>query len=306
MTEPGPKVDIALLATIPQDVCDALRPDAALIPADEISSLPSERRSRIRLGLSRAMDGAPGDLMELLPGLERLASVGAGVDKFDEADLKRRGIAFLPTPHVMTEDTAEMAVSLLFALCRNTVGNDAHVRSGAWAEARAGIGRRIAGLRAGIVGLGRIGRAVAWRLEGLNVDVSYTGRSEKPDVGYRYLPTPEALAGEVDVLILTCSGGPETRHLLSADVLAALGSEGMVINVSRGSVVDEAALLVALETGGIAGAALDVYDNEPEPDPRFLALSNVTLSPHAAVFTRENRRDLAAEIRRLLLLYDKS
>ena len=301
MTESLPAGEIALLGAVPPDVRDALARDATLIPKDKIADLTAERRAGITRGLTRAMDGAPGELLDLLPNLRVLASVGAGVDLFDEADLERRGIAFRPTPHVMTEDTAEMAVALLFALCRNTVANDAHVRSGRWASERAGLGRRVSGLRAGIVGLGRIGKAVARRLEGLGVEVAYTGRSAKPDVAYQYVATPEALAREVDVLVLTCAGTAETRHLVSAEVLEALGPDGMLINVSRGTVVDEAALLAALEGGGISGAGLDVFENEPEPDQRFLALPNTVLSPHAAVFTHQNRVDLIAEMRRLLI-----
>ncbi|MBF9033272.1 2-hydroxyacid dehydrogenase [Rhodobacterales bacterium HKCCE2091] len=282
------------------DVCAALEPDFTLVRPDDLPGLDPAAREGIERAVTMAMIGAPAELLEALPGLKRIASIGAGMDQFDEADLAARGIELCPTPHIMTEDTAEMAVSLVFALFRNTVANDAHVRTGRWAGARASLGRRISGSRAGIVGLGRIGSAVARRLRALGVDVAYTGRAAKPGAGYPFVADVAELAAAVDVLILTCAATPETRKLADARVIAALGPEGFLVNVSRGSVVDEPALIAALSSGGLRGAALDVFENEPGPDPRFRALDNIILSPHAAVFTAENRVDLIAEIGRLV------
>jgi lactate dehydrogenase-like 2-hydroxyacid dehydrogenase len=300
MTDAAARPDLPLLGQVPPDVRAAVEAEYNVIAAEEVAALPAPRRAAIDRALTSAIGGASARMLDLLPGLQRIASVGAGVDRFDEADLARRGIRLLPTPHVMTEDAAEMAISLLFALCRNVLHNDAHVRSGAWAERRAGLGRRVKELRVGIVGLGRIGSAIAERLEGLGAQVHYTGRAEKPGCRHRYSPDPVSLAGAVDALVLSCVGGAATHHLVDAQVLQALGRGGYVINVARGSVVDEDALIAALSEGRIAGAGLDVFENEPTPDARFATLDNVVLSPHAAVFTQENRRDLIAEILRLL------
>lgn len=297
-TDPRPPV--AMLCAVAPDMVAALSHDYELIPHGALPDLSPTRRAGITRALTMAMGGAPEALIELLPNLKRIASVGAGLDLFDEDALDRRGIALLPTPHVMTTDTADLAVALVFAVMRNVVVNDRHVRSGAWADARAGLGARVSGKRAGIVGLGRIGRAVAERLSGLGLAVSYTGRSPKPDVDWPFVADVTGLAATVDILCLTCSGGAETRGLVDAGVLRALGPTGFLINVSRGSVVDEAALLDALESGAIAGAGLDVFEGEPRIDPRFAALDTAVLSPHSAVYTRENRIDLAAELGRLL------
>lgn len=294
---------IAVLGRLPPDVRAALECEVALVDANALEAMTAEERTGITHGLTSAVGGAAADILALLSGLRVIVSIGAGVDLFDAGDLHRRAITLHTTPDVMTEDTAECAVALLFAALRNVAVNDAFVRRGDWRDARAGLGWRVSGRRVGIVGLGRIGSRVASKLDALGCDVSYTGRGKK-DAPWRFIGSVAALAEAVDVLVLTCSGGEETRGIVTADVLKALGPDGFVVNVSRGSVVDEAALIDALERGRIAGAALDVFEHEPAPDPRFAALPNCVLSPHAAVFTHENRRDLLAELRRLLNLTD--
>lgn len=293
---------VALLGRIPPDLRDALAADAMLLAPDDWTALPKDRRQDIALALTSAMGGADKRLVERLPGLRRIASVGAGMDLFDRDWLAARGIELCPTPEVMTEDTAECAITLALAAMRNVATNDRFVRRGAWAEARAPLGRRLSGSRVGIVGLGRIGSRIADKLAALGCDITYTGRGAKP-APWRFEPDVLRLASAVDLLVLSCSAGPETRHLASAAVLAALGPEGYLVNVSRGSVVDEDALIDALQRGTIAGAGLDVFENEPQPDPRFAALENCVLSPHAAVLTRQNRVDLVARVRELLDLH---
>lgn len=292
---------VALLGRIPPDVRSALAGDVALLDTLKLGAMDLEARSAISHGLTSAIGGASAETLALLPGLRVIASIGAGTDVFDFADLQARGITLHPTAEVMTEDTAECAVALTFALLRNVASNDGFVRRGGWTNARAPLGRRISSCRAGIVGLGRIGGRVAEKLGALGCSIAYTGRRPK-DVAWDYVQDIGTLAASVDLLILTCAGGAQTRGLVSADVLNRLGPECFLVNVSRGSVVDEPALIAALEAGRIAGAALDVFENEPTPDPRFLELPNCVLSPHAATFTRENRRDLIAEIRRLLMV----
>ncbi|WP_323771586.1 NAD(P)-dependent oxidoreductase [Antarctobacter sp.] len=290
---------VALLGRIPPDVKAALDGDVTLLGAEVLAKMGPQARAAISHGLTSAIGGAGAEVLALLPGLRTIASVGAGTDVFDLADLEARGITLHPTPDVMTEDTAECAVGLVFAVLRNVAANDRFVRRGDWAKGRAPLGRRVSGRRVGVVGLGRIGSRVAEKLSALGCAVSYTGRAPK-DVPWTFAADIGALAGSVDVLVLTCAGGEATRGLVNADVLERLGPEGFLVNVSRGSVVDEPALIAALEQGRIAGAALDVFENEPTPDARFLDLPTCVFSPHAAVFTRENRHDLIAEIRRLL------
>ena len=299
-THPTTGRRIALLGSIPEDMHRALASEFTLLDGAALARLDADERAAIATGLTRAMVGAPRDVVAGLPGLRTIASIGAGMDMFDLAWLSERGITVCPTPDVMTQDTAEFAVGLIFAARRGIVRNDALVRRGDWARSGRGApGRRISGARIGIVGLGRIGGRIAAMMSALGCRVSYTGRSPKP-VDWAFVPAIADLAGSVDVLVLSCAGGEATRGLVSADVLDRLGPEGVLVNVARGSVVDEEALIRALASGGIAGAALDVFENEPAPDPRFFQLETCILQPHTAVFTTENRRDLAAELARIL------
>lgn len=293
---------VALLGQIPADMHAALAGEFDLLDEAALAALDEGERGAITMGLTRAMESASRQAVMRLPGLTTLASIGAGMDMFDLPWLAARGIAVHPTPDIMTEDTAEFAVGLVFAVLRGIVRNDALVRSGNWARSGRGApGRRISGSSIGIVGLGRIGGRIAGKLSALGCEVFYTGRTQK-DVGWQFVPEIRDLARAVDVLVLSCAGGAATRGLVDAQVLEQLGPEGFLVNVSRGSVVDEAALIDALASGSINGAALDVFENEPSPDPRFLELENCILQPHTAVFTTENRRDLAAELARILRL----
>ena len=297
------KPPVAILGGVPADVKAALLPDFDLMEPEQWVDLPPEARAKIDRALTSAIGGAARELVEKLPGLRRIASVGAGVDRFDQPWLEAREVALCPTPEVMTEDTAEYAVALVFALLRNVVSNDRFVRSGAWTQSRAPLGLRISGAQVGIVGLGRVGSRIAEKLSALGCAVAYTGRTQK-DVKWRFEPDVLRLAAQSDVIILSCAGGDATHHLADIRLLGALGPQGYLVNVSRGSVVDGAALIAALEEGRIAGAALDVFENEPTPDLRFLQLENCILSPHAAVFTRQNRVDLIARIAELLRFDD--
>jgi lactate dehydrogenase-like 2-hydroxyacid dehydrogenase len=192
---------------------------------------------------------------------------------------------------------AEAAIALTFAVMRRVAEADRFVRAGRWTRERMAPSRRVAGKTLGIVGLGRIGRRVAEHAAGLGMAVAYTAPRRNETVPYAYVADPAALAERADVLVLCCPGGASTHHLVDHALLERLGPEGYLVNVSRGSVVDERALLEALEAGRIAGAALDVFASEPNLDPRFLALDNVVLEPHSASITHETR---AAMIARLL------
>lgn len=247
--------------------------------------------------------GANGAMIGALPKLEIIACYGVGTDAIDLAAARARGIAVTNTPDVLTEDVADMGWALLLATARRIPEGDLYARSGAWTKAPMALTTRVWGKRLGIVGLGRIGRAVARRAEGFGMTVAYSARARYADVSYAWHPDPASLAREVDFLIVCAAGGPATRNLVGADVLKALGPAGILVNVSRGSVVDEPALLDALRNGTIAAAGLDVFWNEPAIDPAFAALQNVVLQPHNASGTVETRAAMGRLVRENLLAH---
>ena len=242
------------------------------------------------------MAGIDAATIAALPDLKLLGCNGAGLERIDTAALQTRGIHLRHTPDAVTEDTADLGLALIFALLRRVTEADRFVRSNGWATGRMSPSSRISTHRLGIVGLGKIGQTLAGRAASLGMPVAYTGPRRKPDQPYRYVPDLPTLARESDVLALTCRAGPETDHMIDAHILDALGPRGYLINIARGSVVDEAALIAALQSGTIAGAALDVFNHEPTIDPRFSALENVVLTPHYAAVTRETREAMAEEI----------
>lgn len=237
--------------------------------------------------------GASAELMAALPRLEIVAVSAVGLDAVDLGHAKARGIVVANTPDVLTEDVADMALALLLAAAREVVAGDAHVRSGAWErDGHRPLARRVHGKRAGILGLGRIGRAVARRLEAMNVRVAYHNRRpiESP---YIYYSSPSALARDVDFLIVTAAGGDGSRGLVDSEVIEALGPDGILVNVARGSVVDEEALIAALRDGRLAAAGLDVFADEPRVPEALRALPNVVLQPHMGSATVETRAAMA-------------
>jgi len=237
--------------------------------------------------------GADKALMDALPGLGLIACNGTGIERVDLIEAARRGIIVRNTPDEVTDDTADFAMALIYAVSRRLAEADRFVRSGRWAKERLPPSQRVYGQRIGIVGLGRIGAKIAERATGAGMNVSYTGPREKPNYSYTYLSELRALAFSVDTLVLSVPGGERTRGIIDADILRALGPGGRLVNVSRGAVVDEAALLDALERKTIAGAGLDVFNHEPHIDPRFFALDNVVLAPHYAAVTQETRQAIA-------------
>ena len=229
--------------------------------------------------------------MDLLPGLGVIANFGVGYDAIDVAEAKRRGIRVTNTPDVLNDDVADLAVALLLGQGRRLVQGSDWVRSGQWAaQGEMPLNRKISGGRAGILGLGRIGREIADRLAAFKMEMHYHSRAPK-DVpsDWTYHADPVALASAVDYLIVALVGGPDTENYVSARVIDALGPRGVLVNISRGSTVDEAALLDALESGRLGGAALDVFRNEPKIDPRFLAIDTVFVQPHQGSGTVETR-----------------
>lgn len=232
-------------------------------------------------------------LIEALPNLEIISIFAVGTDNVDLQAAQERGIAVTNTPDVLTADTADTAIALLLAVTRRVVEGDAYVRVGKWLNGPMALGTSLAGKTLGIVGLGRIGAAIAKRAAAFDMKVVYHGRHEK-DAPYRFYPQLLEMAQDVDFLILSCSGGPETKHLADQSVLKALGPDGFLVNVSRGSVIDEEALLIALRNKTIAGAGLDVYENEPHVPEALFSMDNVVLLPHIGSATTETRGKMGA------------
>ena len=224
--------------------------------------------------------------------LKLIANFGTGVDHIDLAAAKAKGMVVTNTPDVLTEEVADTALGLLIMAVRELGAAERYLRAGRWAgEGDYPLtGGTLRGKTVGVLGLGRIGKAIAQRLEAFGLSIVYHGRSRQDGVDYAYYPDLAEMAGAVDILMSVAPGGAETRHIINADVLKALGPEGWVINIGRGSVVDEAALADALRTGTIAGAGLDVFENEPNVPAELMAFDNVVLLPHvgsASLHTRQ-------------------
>ena len=229
-------------------------------------------------------------LLDRLPALRLVASSSAGFDQMDLPEMTRRGVTLTNASDALVDDVADTALMLMLAARRRLIEADAHVRSGEWEQNGSfPLTTSAKGKRVGIVGLGNIGRGIAARCEVLGMTVSYCGRNPKPGVGYDYFADPVALAGWADVLIVATPGGAATQGLISVAVLDALGPQGTLVNIARGSVVDEPALIAALREGRIASAGLDVFVDEPNSDPAFNSLTNVVLYPHHASGTEETR-----------------
>ena len=242
--------------------------------------------------------GASSDLVAACPHLQIISVFGVGFDAVDLAACKQRGIRVANTPDVLTEDCADLALGMMLAQSRGIVAADRFARDGSWAKGGFPLRRRVWGRRAGILGLGRIGAEVAKRLDGFGMDIAYSARSAKPGPAHwAFIPDPVALARRSDILFVTLAASAETRQIVNAEVLSALGPDGMLINISRASNIDEAALLDALEQGRLGSAALDVFEGEPNLNPRFLALSNVLLQPHHASGTVETRMAMGQRMR---------
>ncbi|HVY65002.1 MAG TPA: 2-hydroxyacid dehydrogenase [Gammaproteobacteria bacterium] len=246
---------------------------------------------RVRAVATGAQFGCPNELMAALPALGIVSVNGVGIDKVDLEFARARGVRVGNTPGAPTLDTADLAVGLVIGLLRGLPSADAYVRAGRWPKGDVPLTRRVTGCTFGIVGLGSIGSAVAARLAPFG-PIAYTGPNRKP-VDYAYEPDLLSLARQADVLVVTCPANAATRHMIGASVFAALGPTSYLVNVARGSVVDEAALCAALEAGTIAGAALDVYQNEPHVPESLRRSPKTVLTPHMASGTVEGRKHMA-------------
>ena len=233
------------------------------------------------------------ELFSRLPALEIVASFGVGYDNVDARAAAARGIVVTNTPGVLDEEVADLTIGLLLATIRRLPQADRFVRDGKWLEGAFPLSPTLRGRRIGILGLGGIGKAIARRLAGFDVGIAYHGRHRQPDVAHLWYPTPLALAEACDTLIAILPGGAETRHIVDAPVLKALGREGVFLNVARGSIVDEDALISALTDGTILAAGLDVYADEPQVPAALMALPNVVLLPHIGSASDHTRAAMA-------------
>ncbi len=233
--------------------------------------------------------GADAALIDALPKLEIVASMGVGVDTIDVAHARGKGITVTNTPDVLNDEVANTAVALLLAVTRRICAGDRYVREGRWLEAPMALTRSLVGRRCGILGLGRIGKAIARRVETLGCEIAYHARHEQTDQPYRYYADLVEMARDSDFVIVICPGGEATRNLVDRAVLDALGPEGVLVNAARGSVVDEPALVAALIEGRLGAAGLDVFADEPRVPEALLAMDNLVLQPHVGSATAETR-----------------
>ena len=243
--------------------------------------------------VTSARVGASAALINALPALKVISSFGVGYETIAIAEAQRRQIQVGYTPEVLNDCVADIAMGLVIDVARGMSASDRYAREKKWLKSPYPLTTRVSGKRLGIVGLGRIGQVIARRASGFDMDIRYHNRKPNPALPYVYEPSLAALASWCDFLVVASAGGAETKHLISRDILQALGPRGFLINISRGSVIDEEALIEALEQNLIAGAGLDVYEDEPNIPERLLALDNAVLLPHLASATHETRQAMA-------------
>ena len=265
--------------------------------ADDPDAFIAAHAAEVRAIATRGDIGASTGLIAALPHLEVIGCFGVGTDGIDLEAARARGIRVTNTPDVLTEDVADLALGLMLSVTRKLGEGERHVRDGDWLRGNMPLATRLWGKRLGIVGMGRIGQAVAKRAAAFSMEIAYFGRSERPDLPYAFVPDLVELARWSDMLVATLAGGTATKGLIDAAVFEALGPEGYFVNVARGSVVDEPALIAALQSHRIKAAGLDVFLNEPHIDRRFLGLDNVVLQPHHGSGTVETRQAMGQLVR---------
>lgn len=270
-----------------------------LYEAEDRDAFVQDHADGIRAIATRGELGASAELIARLPKLEIVSVYGVGYDAVNLDACRARGIRVTNTPDVLTNDVADLGVAMMLVQSRGMIGAETWVRDGSWVEKGLyPLKRRVWGRKAGVLGLGRIGFEVAKRLKGFDMDIAYSDVAAKPYAeGMTFIADPVELARHSDFLFVTLAASAVTRHIVSKNVIEALGPEGMLINISRASNIDEEALLAALESGALGSAALDVFEGEPKLDPRFLELGNVLVQPHHASGTIETRKAMGKLVR---------
>ena len=288
------KVELAVIGWRREYVLDNLGGDFTLHwveSAEDLAGTLGPAAERVRGVLTAPMVGLSAGMMDALPKLEIAALYGVGLERADLGCARERGIVVTTTP-VLYEDVADLAVLLAMDVSRRVAEGDRWVRAKHWPGGHFGAGRRFSGKRAGILGMGRIGRMLSARLAGFDMEIGYYDSKPAPDVSYRRFASGVELAGESDLLFLCAAGGAGLGYVVDAEMLDALGPDGVFINVARGWLVDESALVDAVTSGRIGGAGLDVFDNEPQVPAALLAADNVVLVPHVGSNTLETRHDM--------------
>ena len=284
--------DIIVTAPLPPFLYDPLKADYRChdyVQATDKPGFLASVGSKIRGLVQGGGTVTPTSLLDALPALEIISVFGVGYDGVPVDYCRKRGLKVTNTPDVLTDDVADVAVGLVMMTGRGFVRANRFVHAGEWLKRGSELTMKLSGKTAGILGLGRIGKAIAQRLSAMGLKIAYTGRKPQ-DVPYRFIPDLKALAAESDFLIVACPGGAATKNIVNAEVLAALGKKGTLVNIARGSIVDEPALVAALQAGTIKGAGLDVFADEPRIPQPLLAMDNVVLLPHVGSATRETRQ----------------
>lgn len=292
---------IFVIGGITDSMKSKLSPKFQLIFVDDVGAPNSwleANGDEVSYVLTNGHDGIEDNYFSLLPNLKLISNYGVGYDAINIDMALERNVLVTHTPGVLSDEVATTALLLLLSCFRELRANEDHVRSGEWeASGNFRLSRSADNRKIGILGMGRIGQAIADKLAPFHPEILYHARNKR-NVPYRYFDSLEAMAGDADALICITTGGASTRHLVNADVLRALGSEGILINVSRGSVVDENALIKALQDNELGGAGLDVFENEPRVPEALRSMENVVLTPHigsATVETRQAMGDLAVD-----------
>jgi lactate dehydrogenase-like 2-hydroxyacid dehydrogenase len=284
--------DIMLLSSVPTFMMNDLQQEYVL--HDHAHILDPEAFTKVTafvgVGSSARVDR---NLLAMFPNVKMISIFGVGYDGIDVAAVQDRGIQVTHTPDVLTDDVADLAMGLILSMGRRIPQSDKFVRNGDWVSEPFTMTHKVTGTRLGVVGLGRIGQAITKRAAAFDMTIAYTGRRAKTNAPFRYYPSATELAANSDYLVVAVPGGDDTKNMINAQVLKALGPKGIVVNIARGSVIDQTALIQALKDKSIAGAGLDVFWDEPNIDPQFFKLHNVVLTPHNGSNTHETRRAMA-------------
>ena len=284
--------DILVTAPLPPFLYEPLKADYRCHDYYQSSHKPgllAAEGARVRGLVQGGGTLTPTELLDKLPKLEIISVFGVGYDGVPVAYCKQRGLKVTNTPDVLTDDVADVALGLILMTGRGFVRLNRFVQAGEWEKRGPELTTKLGGRKVGVLGLGRIGKAIAQRVAAMGMKVAYTGRKPQ-DAPYEYMSDLRSLAAAVDFLVVACPGGPATKNIVDSGVLAALGKKGTLINIARGSIVDEPALVTALKAGSIKGAGLDVFADEPHIPAELLAMDNVVLLPHVGSATRETRQ----------------